>query len=175
MVPTGCNWAVWFVQQMFEHLLLDEAGETTLSPGVGLLYIDNFAALALSQVEADDSLTRMLGRLETTCLVARAESSSDTLLGFELADSGRRSGVLAYHAGPSGAGLWQMWSHWYSDQPRPRTCNVSVRITTRTLQHVQYVHQFVTHFEGRAGLVWGLCGGNFALPGRCSFFEKVNS
>ena len=30
VVPMRWNWAVWFVQQMLEHLLPDEAGETTL-------------------------------------------------------------------------------------------------------------------------------------------------
>ena len=61
---------------MLEHLLPDEAGETTLrhfsptphwcdSPVVKLLCIDNFAALAQSQVEADELLARVLGRLET--------------------------------------------------------------------------------------------------------------
>ena len=60
VAPMGWNWAVWFVQQMLEHLIPYEAGETTLrhllptpdwdvSPVVKLLYIDNFAALALSQ------------------------------------------------------------------------------------------------------------------------------
>ena len=83
VVPMGWNWAVWFAQQLLEHLLPDEAGETTLrhlspaprwddGPEVKLLYIDNFAALALSQAAADESLTRMLGRLETAGVVARA-------------------------------------------------------------------------------------------------------
>ena len=76
VVSVGWNWAVWFLQQILEHLLPDEAGETILrhvsptphwddSPVVKLLYFDNFAALALSQVEADESLARVLGRLET--------------------------------------------------------------------------------------------------------------
>ena len=30
VVLMGWNWADWFVQQMLEHLLPDEAGETTL-------------------------------------------------------------------------------------------------------------------------------------------------
>ena len=30
VVPMGWNWAVWFVQQMLEDLLPDEAGETAL-------------------------------------------------------------------------------------------------------------------------------------------------
>ena len=55
---------------------------------VKLLYIDNFAALALSQAETDESLTRMLRRLETAGVVARAEPSSDALLGFDLVESG---------------------------------------------------------------------------------------
>ena len=70
VVPMGWNWAVCFVQQMLEHLLPDEAGETTLrhlSPTplwddnrvVKLLFFDNFAALALSQADANESLTRM--------------------------------------------------------------------------------------------------------------------
>ena len=89
VVPMGWNWAVWIVQQMLEHLEPDGAGETTLrnlspsphwdeSPVVKLLYIVNFAAFAgLSQVEAAESLTRMLGRLEAAGVVARAEFSSD--------------------------------------------------------------------------------------------------
>ena len=32
VLPMGWNWAAWFAQQMLEHVLLDEAGETTLSP-----------------------------------------------------------------------------------------------------------------------------------------------
>ena len=59
VVPMGWNWAVWFAQQMLEHVLPDEAGESKLrhlsptplwddSPVVKWLYIDNFAALAPS-------------------------------------------------------------------------------------------------------------------------------
>ena len=92
------NW-VWFVQQVLEHLLPDEAGETTLrhlsptqlwddSPVVKLLHIDNFAALALSQAEADGPSARMLRRLQTAGVVARTEKSSDALLGVELVESG---------------------------------------------------------------------------------------
>ena len=99
VVPMAWNWAVWFVQQMLEHLLPNEAGEKTLrhlsptphwddSPVVTLLYIDNFAALGLSQVEADESSTRMLERLEIAGAVVRVEPSTDALLGFELAYSG---------------------------------------------------------------------------------------
>ena len=53
-----------------------------------LLYIDNFASLALSRAEADDARKRMLERLEAGRVVARVDSSSDAQLGFELADSG---------------------------------------------------------------------------------------
>ena len=92
-------WAVWFVQQMLEHLLPDEVGETTLrhlsptphwddGPVVKLLHIDNFVALALSQAKADESRARMLGRRETAAVAARVEPSSDALQGFELTDSG---------------------------------------------------------------------------------------
>ena len=99
VVSMGWNWAVWFVQQMFEHLLPDEPGETTLrhfspsphwdtGPVVKLLHIDNLAALALSKAEADEALTRMLERLETAGVVARAEPSSVPPLGFEQNDSG---------------------------------------------------------------------------------------
>ena len=47
-----------------------------------------FAALALSQAEADESSVRMLRRLQTACVVTRVEPSSDALLGFELVESG---------------------------------------------------------------------------------------
>ena len=88
----GWNWAVWFVQQMLEHLLPDEAGETTLrhlsptllgddNPVVKLLCIVDFAAQALSQAEADESLTCMLGRSEAAGAVARVEPSTDALFG----------------------------------------------------------------------------------------------
>ena len=110
VVPMGWNCAVWFVQQMLEHLRPDEAGETTLrhlSPTplwdfqvVKLFYIDKFAALALSQAEADESPARMLGRLETAGVVARAEPSSDALL------VGRPPRISHVSRRPSGS--WRM-------------------------------------------------------------------
>ena len=71
LVPMGWNWAVWFVQQTLQHLFPGGAEMTFHQPHTGM--IDNFPALALSQVEADESLTRMLGRLETVGVVARVE------------------------------------------------------------------------------------------------------
>ena len=91
--------------------------------------IDNFAALAVSQIEADESLTRMLGRLETVGVVARVEPSTDALLGFErrlrntLAAISKH--VLACCADSSGTGLWPI-----SSQQRSRVCNVFVWTTT---------------------------------------------
>ena len=88
VVPMGWNWRVWFVQQMLEHLLLDEAGETTLRHLSPTPLWDVSPALALSQAEADESLACMLRRLETAGVVASAKPSSDALLGVELVESG---------------------------------------------------------------------------------------
>ena len=51
-------------------------------------FFDNFAALPLSQAEADESLAHMLGRWEAAGVVARVEPSTDALLGFECVESG---------------------------------------------------------------------------------------
>ena len=75
VVPMGWNWAVCFVQQMLEQLFAGcswrndvETPVTNPSrddnPVVKLPRVENFSALALAQAEADESLTRMLGRLE---------------------------------------------------------------------------------------------------------------
>ena len=93
-------------------------------------------------------------------MVARAEPSSDALLGFELVESGTcwlaiTQEILAYRSGSSRAGLWwQMSSHWDSDQPRPQARNVSVRSRRELLSFFQYAFQFVTLFGGRVGRVW---------------------
>ena len=149
--------------QMLGHLLLDEAGETTwrhlsptpvwdVKPGVKLLHIDNFAALALSQAEADESSTRMLRPLEAAG-VARVEPSTDALLGFEVAESGT---------------CWRP-SHWLFESwplvnvvalalksavPSDAQRNISVRITTCFCSIFQYAARFATHFEGRVGRGW---------------------
>ena len=166
----GWNWAVGFLQRMLEHLLPDEAGETTLrhlspishwdtSPVVKWLYIDNFAALALSQAEAEETLTRMLERLETAGVAARVEPSSDALLGFELADSG-----TCWR--PSPKKFWRIaLALWELAIGRCRRTGTQINRALgnamslfglrRELYNVfQYAYQFVTHFEGRVGRVW---------------------
>ena len=99
---------------MLEHLLPDQAGDTSLghlsliphwddSPVIKFLYFDIFARLALSQEEANEALARMLKRLESVGVVGRAESPSDSLLGFEHTDAVH---VCDYLLKKSGVSHW---------------------------------------------------------------------
>ena len=87
-VPMGWDWAVWFVQQMLEHLLPDEAGETTLrhlSPPQSTLLL-RWTCRRSRQMNLKHACWDVWRLLPG--VVARAEPSSDALLGFELIDSG---------------------------------------------------------------------------------------
>ena len=122
----GWNWAVWFVQQMLDHLWQDEAGETTLRHLSPTADWD-----ALSQTEADESLARMLRRLEAAEVMAREQPSTNALLGLELVGSGHVGG---HRPRNSGALRWLFFGRCRrtgtQNQPNSRTRNVSVRTTT---------------------------------------------
>ena len=87
------------------------------------------AVLALSQVEVAEPSTRMLGTSGDCWCGGKSGALIGRCWGLNLLILGHAQEVLTYRAGPSGAGRWQMSSHGYSDQPRPRARCVSVWIT----------------------------------------------
>ena len=164
----GWTWAVWFVQQMLEHLLPDDAGESTLrhlspnplwddSPMVKWLYIDNFAALALSQAEADESLARVLRRLETAGVVAMAKPSVGNMLA---AISQEILAVL----------LW-LFENW----PLGGVVARVLKSTAPSGMPCLCLDYDVTGFEGRVGRVWASVRREFRIAWRGSLWQRVMS
>ena len=164
-----------------EQLLPDEAGETTLrhlsptplwddNPVVKLLYIDNFAALALSQAEADESLTRMMGRLGAAGVVARVELPTGALVGFQLVES-----ETCWRPTPK-----KFWCIALALRELAfGKCRRTGTRISRALGHATSLFGSrreldSVFFEGRVGRVWALVRREYRIAWRCSYLQRLN-
>ena len=142
--------------------------------------LTTFAALAVSQAEADESLTRMLEWLDAPGVVARVEPSTDALLVFELVES-----RTCWR--PSPKKFWRITLALRKlafGKGRRTGAQISCALghamsvfgLRRELDSFfQYAYPIVAHFEGRVGRVWASMRRELCIAGRCSHLQRVIS